>query len=91
MTTYRCYFFCRTDSTSGASQMVEGMRDIETTTDDEACIQAEVVCRRGGAGIQGFEVWQRDRLVFRHRRAPDDYPSPSLPAPGRIANQDRAA
>jgi hypothetical protein len=87
MTTYRCYFISPMSSISGASQIVDGVRDFDSTTDDEACIQAEVVCRRSGPAIEGFELWQRDRLVYRHRRAPNSHPSLSPSGPSRAADQ----
>ena len=63
--------------------------DFDTATDDEALFQAEVAWRRGGTRTQGFELWQRNRLVYRQRSALEDRPPPPA-GRSQVPTQDRA-
>lgn len=67
MADYRCYFLSTGDSCFGAMQTIAIADNFPANTDDEARLMAETLYRRQPDRSHGYEVWQANRLVYRHK------------------------
>ena len=80
MAEYRCYFFGPRDQTLGPERVFAATEIFQARTDDEARVRAHVLSRRGNHA-HGFEIWQADALVLRHRLQSDEVRSGHESAP----------
>ncbi|MEW5704349.1 MAG: hypothetical protein AB1781_07185 [Pseudomonadota bacterium] len=71
MVDYRCYFLGAPTIHCGMTQSIDAAEDFSASSDEEARIKVETMYHQRRNQIHGFEIWQRDRLVFRYQ-APQD-------------------
>lgn len=79
MTEYQCYFFGTDARPSAAAHSFESADNFQAETDDEARMTADMMYRRRRHRPYGVEVWQANRLVFRHSAAFGDSQVPMEP------------
>ena len=81
MAQYRFYCFSARPQLPGVSRSVVSVESFDAPNDDEALITAWTIRRRRRDQRYGYEVWQRDRLVFRHPPAETGRPRNASPNP----------
>ena len=63
---YHCYFFGADHTPIGVVTSFEADESFHAETDAEARMRADTMYHRRHNQIRGFEVWQANRLVYRH-------------------------
>jgi len=83
MSEYQCFFFGSPNSFLGGGVSCRSAETFQADTDEAACLRADALCRIRQKNIEGFELWQACRLVYRYALKPDEGHAPKRPS-----NQD---